>query len=108
MYYMLYVYNNKEGNSEIKKLTLNEYKEKYKIIERKCKIYQKARDTITTQLYYTGKYSTANHSTIVFGLDGKHINMRISCLNSYALKKFIITDIEFETGIQKVLLKIEK
>ena len=108
IYYMLYVYNNKEGNSEIKKLTLNEYKEKYKIIERKCKKYQKARDTITTQLYYTGKYSTANHSTIVFGLDGKHINMRISCLNSYALKKFIITDIEFETDIQKVLLKIEK
>ena len=108
IYYMLYVYNNKEGNSEIKKLTLNEYKEKYKIIERKCKIYQKARDTISTQLYYTEKYSTENHSTIVFGLDGKHINMRISCLNSYALKKFIITDIEFETDIQKVLLKIEK
>lgn len=105
---MIYVCNNQEDNSEIKKLTLNEYKEKYKIIERKCKIYQKARDTITTQLYYTGKYSTANHSTIVFGLDVKHINMRISCLNSYALKKFIITDIEFETGIQKVLLKIEK
>lgn len=60
LYYMLYVYNIKEGNSEIQRLTLNEYKEKYEQIKKDCTLRKKARNKIIKTLINPSILPTGN------------------------------------------------